>query len=150
MAAGLKIEADNLSRFSEQFIDVANNSLSAADLREKLRIDAQVGLGDLDRPTAEALIGLGPFGSGNPTPRLAIDWVELDAEPRTVGKTGNHIQAVFRDGPAVLKAIAFGMGDQIAELKKHRRCRLAFKPIINDFNSRRTVEMQVLDFCFPD
>ena len=61
-----------------------------------------------------------------------------------------NIQAVFRDGDSVLKAIAFSQGDRIEELKKHRRCRLAFKPIINDFNSRCSVEMQVLDFHFPD
>ncbi|MEE9295176.1 MAG: DHHA1 domain-containing protein [Phycisphaerae bacterium] len=160
MAAGLKIEPHRIPRFSEAFIEVANNTLTAADLRAKLRIDAEVELAALDFPTTEALLGLGPFGVGNPSPRLATDWVELADEPRCVGKSGDHVQAVFRDAGtggqaasgtrAVLRAIAFGQADRMEQLKKHRRCRLAFKPIINDFNGRRTVEMQVLDFRFPE
>jgi hypothetical protein len=32
---------------------------------------------------------------------------------------------------------------------RHRRCRVAFEPIINDFNGRRSVEMQIVDMQFP-
>lgn len=149
MAAGLKIEKDRVAGFAEAFVDYANRTLTGADLREKLQIDAEVELGALDFKTTETLLGLGPFGRGNPSPRLATGWVELAAEPRCVGKTGNHVQATFSDGVAVLKAIAFGQGEQLEALKKHRRCRLAFRPMINDFNGRRTVEMEVLDFQFP-
>ena len=33
---------------------------------------------------------------------------------------------------------------------RKRRCRVAFEPIINDFNGRRSVEMQILDLQFPN
>ncbi len=149
MAAGLKIDRDNVPAFAEAFTHVANNSLTGADLREKLRIDAEIELSALDFATTETLLNLGPFGAGNPSPRLATGWVELAQEPRCVGKTGKHVQAVFSDGGAVLKAIAFSQSDRLEELKKHRRCRVAFKPLINEFNGRRTVEMDVMDFQFP-
>ena len=29
-----------------------------------------------------------------------------------------------------------------------RRCRVAFRPILNEWNGRRSVEMQVVDFQF--
>lgn len=149
MAAGLKINPACVGAFTEAFIAVANNTLTGVDLREKLRIDAEVELGVLDFATTETLLGLGPFGVGNPSPKLATDWVDLAQEPRCVGKGGKHVQAVFSDGRATLKAIAFGQADKVEALKRHRRCRVAFKPLINDFNGRRTVEMNVLDFQFP-
>ncbi len=149
MAAGLKIEPRRVPAFAEAFTQIANNRLTGADLRDKLWIDAQIPLGCLDLPTTEALRGLGPFGPGNPRPRLATDWVELAAEPRIVGSSGTHLQATFSDGTAIVKAIGFGQAESIETLKSQRRCRVAFEPLLNEFNGRRTVEMQVLDFQFP-
>jgi hypothetical protein len=45
--------------------------------------------------------------------------------------------------------IGFGLDGAIEDLKQHRCCRVAFEPIINDFNGRRSVEMQILDLQFP-
>ncbi len=148
MAGGLKIAPEKVSAFAEAFGRIASKTLTAANMRKKLRIDAEVALSALDFRTTEALLGLGPFGAGNPLPRLATDWIELAQEPRCVGKSGDHVQAVFTDGRAVLKAIAFGQSDRFEELKAQRRCRVAFKPLINEFNGNRTVEMDVLDFQF--
>ncbi len=149
MAAGLKVESASVPAFTEMFTEFANNTLTAADLRAKLRIDAEVELAEMDLPTIEALLGLGPFGIGNPSPRLATGWLDLVDEPRCVGRGNAHVQVRFSDGRSSLKAIAFGKADMVEPLKKHRKCRVAFKPLINDFNGRRTVEMDVLDFQFP-
>jgi hypothetical protein len=37
----------------------------------------------------------------------------------------------------------------LPQLLDHRRCRVTFQPIINEWNGRRSVEMQILDFQFP-
>ena len=57
--------------------------------------------------------------------------------------------SAFLNDDVRLRAIGFGQGSAIEDLKEHRRCRVAFEPIINDFNGRRTVEMQILDMQFP-
>lgn len=150
MAAGLRIDEEKIEAFTEAFVTVANNRLTPADLTRDLRIDAEVSLADLTLPTVETLLGLGPFGAGNPRPRLASEWVELAKEPRCVGKKQEHLQAVFRENGASLKAIGFGLGDRLEDLKQHRRCRVAFEPIINEFGGRRSVEMQMIDLQFPD
>ncbi|NOS99368.1 MAG: single-stranded-DNA-specific exonuclease RecJ [Phycisphaerales bacterium] len=149
MAAGLKIKPDRVTAFTEAFTHRANNHLTGADLKRKLWIDAEVALHWLDLPTADALSKLGPFGQGNPRPVLCTDWVTLADEPRTVGASGGHVQAVFSDGKSAMKSIAFGQASALEPLKHHRRCRVAFEPIVNEFNGRRTVEMQVIDFQFP-
>jgi len=55
------------------------------------------------------------------------------------------LRACFRQNGATMRAIGFGMGSMIEDLKEQRRCRAAFEPIINSFNGRRTVEMQLFD-----
>jgi single-stranded-DNA-specific exonuclease len=150
MAAGLRIEADHVKPFTDAFIEHANNRLTGADLQPRLRLDTQVALPDLDMPTVQAMLNLGPFGEGNPPPRLATDWVDLAHEPRCVGKNREHLSAVFTEGNARLRAIAFGRGALEAPLKDARRCRLAFEPIINEFEGRRTVELRVIDLRFPE
>ena len=149
MAVGLRVAAERVGDFTEAFVEVANNRLTGNDLIPKLRLDAEVSFDELTLPTAEVIARLGPFGMGNPRPRLASTWVSLAREPRCVGQERNHLQATFTQNGAQLKAIGFGLGPIIEDLKQHRRCRVAFEPIINDFNGRRTVEMRILDLQFP-
>ncbi len=150
MAAGLRIAPDRIHAFAEAFVERANNRLTADDLMPKLRIDAEVPLSALTLPTAEAIARLGPFGMGNPKPKLATAWVDLAAEPRCVGQRQDHLQASFTHDGTRMKAIGFGLGELIEDLKLYRKCRVAFEPIINEFNGRRSVEMQMLDLQFPE
>ncbi|MCH7873561.1 MAG: hypothetical protein IID33_17830, partial [Planctomycetes bacterium] len=76
-------------------------------------------------------------------------WIDLTDEPRWVGAKGDHLQACFHENGTRIKAIGFGKASAIEDLKQHRRCRVAFEPLINDFNGRRTVEMQIIDLQFP-
>jgi single-stranded-DNA-specific exonuclease len=149
MAAGLRIDAGCIEAFTEAFVDHANRRLTAADLVPRLRIDAEASLDELDLETVGTIAQMGPFGEGNPRPLLATDWLDLADEPRCVGKSGDHLQAVFAQSGAVIRAIAFGQAEVACQLKRHRKCRVAFEPIINEFNNRRSVELQVVDFKFP-
>ena len=149
MAAGLRIARSHLGPFAAAFVEVANNRLTGDDLVEKLRLDAEVGLEELTLPAVELIVGLGPFGVGNPRPRFATDWIEVAAEPRCVGQNQGHLQAEFRQNGVQMKAIGFGLAGRVEDLKQHRRCRVAFEPIFNDYNGRRTVEMQMIDLRFP-
>jgi len=149
MAAGLKIEPSKVEAFTEAFIGRANQTLTGADLRPKLRLDAEALLAELDVRTVEAVMSLGPFGVDNPKPRLASRWLDLAGEPRCVGQGGAHLQASFRENGVVLKSIAFGQAAAAEDLKHHRRCRVAFEPMVSEYQGRRRVELRVLDFQFP-
>ncbi len=150
MAAGLKIRSQDVEAFTEAFIEQANNTLTAADLRPKLRIDAEVALAELEVPTVGALDQLGPFGMDNPRPRLCTDWIDLAREPRCVGKGGDHLQATFTQNGTTIRSIAFRQAEAAEDLKQHRRCKVAFEPIINEYQGRTSAEMQIVDFRFPE
>ncbi|MBN1488764.1 MAG: single-stranded-DNA-specific exonuclease RecJ [Phycisphaerae bacterium] len=149
MAAGLRIAAGRVDAFAEAFVARANQTLTAADLRPTLPLDAEATLAELTEPLVQALLDLGPFGFGNPTLRLATGWCELIGSPRKVGRDGDHLQFTVRQDGCVRKAIAFRQANAAQPLLDARRCRLAFEPILNEFNGRRSVELQVLDIQFP-
>ena len=150
MAAGLRIASDNVPAFTDAFVERANQQLTGRDLQPSLRLDAEIDLNELTEPMVRDLDRLGPFGSGNPKPRFASAMLELDGEPRTVGKNGDHLQLSLSDGRTRRKAIAFRQKDMLQPLLDKRRCRVAFEPILNHFNGKTSVELQVVDINVPD
>lgn len=150
MAAGLRIDAEKVGEFRTAFQNRAGQLLTPADLRQKLNIDDIVGIGALNLPVVADFERLEPFGAGNPAPRLATDWLALYGEPRTVGSGGAHLQVTLTDGRTRIKGVAFGMAKHVTDFQTHRRCRVAFVPIRNNWQGRTSVEMQIVDFQFPD
>lgn len=150
MAAGLKINADAVEAFTQAFLAEAANRLSPRDLRPRLELDDEVALCELTTELVDQLQRMSPFGTGNPRPRIATGPVELTGPPRTVGKDGRHLQFTVRQDGQHRKAIAFGRGERCDELADHRRVRLAFEPIINEWNGRRSVELKVIDWKSAD
>lgn len=150
MAAGFKIDSGKVEEFRTAFQNRAGQMLTPADLRPKLAIDDEVTLGDLSLSLVSDFGRLEPFGASNPAARLATGWLEVAGEPRVVGSGGAHLQVTLTDGVHRCKGIAFGMAKHAEDLANHRRCRAAFQPIVNEWQGRRSVEMQIVDFQFPD
>ena len=146
MAAGVRIETSKVEDFTAAFLAEAAQRLTPADLVPKIQIDDEVQLEQLTPETVDAIMRMAPFGSGNPKPRLATGVVELADQPRVVGQGGRHLQFSVRQGNAYRKVIAFGFGKYHDDLMDHRRMRLAFEPIINEWNGRRKVELKVVDW----
>ena len=146
MAAGLRLAADQVEPFTTAFLSEAARRLTPKDLRPRLHLDDEVSLEQLTTEAVSALCRMAPHGPGNPSPRLATQAVDLVDMPRVVGRAGNHLQFRVRQGGEYRKAIAFGFGRFADELAERRRVRLAFEPIINEWNGRRSVELKVIDW----
>ena len=146
MAAGIRLRADRVADFTTAFLAEATRRLTPVDLRPKLHLDDEVSLADLTIDLVNALQHLAPFGEGNPRPRLATTPVELAEAPRAVGRGAAHLQFTVRQGGTYRKAIAFGCGSQVETLAEQRSLRLAFEPLINEWNGRRSVELKTIDW----
>ncbi len=149
MAAGVRIAPDRVAAFTEAFVERANQWLTARDLEPRLRLDAEVGLANLSEAMVRDLERLAPFGQSNPQPRFVSPPLLLDGEPRTVGKNGEHLSFCLTDGRTRRRAIAFGQAAHLDTLRRHRRCRVAYQPMLNTFNDRTSVELQIMDLAFP-
>jgi single-stranded-DNA-specific exonuclease len=146
MAAGIRISTDQVDAFTDTFLAHAAQRLTPTDLCPSLRIDDEVDLGELVPGLIESIQRMAPFGVSNTRPRLATRPVELVDEPRAVGRGAQHLQFTVRQDRVYRKAIAFGRGRERDELADQRRLRVAFEPIINEWNGRRSVELKVVDW----
>ena len=155
MAAGLRVKADRFEDFREAFIAHAGEAIDADLLVPELRVDCDAELAAITEALVTDLARLGPFGRGNPRPVLRCRDVVLAADPRRVGKTGDHLSIHVRSngtnargGP--MKAIAFGAGDWCDKLKAGSVVHLACQPQVNEFNGYRSVELEVKDLQIAD
>ncbi len=146
MAAGVRISAACVDAFTTAFLAEAGRRLLPKDLRPRLHLDDEVDLAQITTDVADTLARLVPHGPGNPAPRLATRVVELAEPPRPVGRTGNHLQLTVRQGREYRRAIAFSSAARADELADFRHVRLAFEPILNEWNGRRSAELRVLDW----
>ena len=145
MAAGLKIDAANLDAFRQRFCAYASGVLEPEQLVPVLKLDATAELSQITTALVSELQRVGPFGMGNRKPLLVARGLELAAPPRRVGKTGDHLQLYLRQGRNSIKAIAFGFGGMIDQLRAGTVLDVAFEPTINEYNGSVSVELTVKD-----
>jgi single-stranded-DNA-specific exonuclease len=115
-AAGVELEAADLDAFRDAFIDHAAAEIDPADLVRMERLDALVGVGrdGIGMDLARQLESLGPFGMGNPGPRLLVPSGRL-REVRPLGEEGKHSRFQLESGAGRAVGVAFGMNGEISK-----------------------------------
>jgi single-stranded-DNA-specific exonuclease len=146
-AAGLKIEEARLDDFRAEFCEHATTAIAPEHRSAELAIDAEVSLGELTMAVLNQIDRLAPFGQHNPRPMLCASGVTLAGPVRRIGGGGRHLALKLSQQGVVLRAVAFGGGDWADELTAAAGpLEIAFRPIINDFNGHRRVELQLSDW----
>jgi len=114
-AAGVELGADRLDAFRDAFIAHAASEIDPSDLVQMERLDALVGVGreGIGMDLARQLESLGPFGMGNPGPRLLVPSGRL-REVRPLGEAGKHSRFQLESGSGRALGVAFGMNGEIS------------------------------------
>ncbi len=147
MAAGLRIERTQIDAFRTAFCEYATEQLTAEVREAELHIDAEAPFSTLNEKTVSQLESLAPFGAGNDRPLLCTHDVRIDGEVRRIGGGGRHLSLTFNQHGLKLRAVAFGGGDWEDDLAGHDGpMSIAFRPVINTFRGRRSVEMHLTDW----
>ncbi len=146
-AAGLQIADDRVERFRADFCDYAASEISESNRVAEIRIDAEAPLSQLTLQTLLQIEQLAPFGAGNPRPVLAASGVTLDEPPKRMGGGERHLSAKLSQHGVTLRSVAFGQGDWAEELAQlSTPFDIAYRPVINDFRGRRSVELHLVDW----
>ncbi|HVX13379.1 MAG TPA: single-stranded-DNA-specific exonuclease RecJ [Pirellulales bacterium] len=149
-AAGLKIEESKVDDFRHDFCEqVAGSQTEATHLvGAELAIDAEVSFGELTLPVLNQIERLAPFGQHNPRPLLCASGVTLAGPVQRIGGGGRHLALKLSQHGVVLRAVAFGGGDWADDIGQQpgKELSVAFRPVINDFNGMRRVELQLSDW----
>ena len=146
-AAGLKIEESRLDDFRAQFFEHASAELAGGPKVAELRIDAEVPFSALTQRSVADIEQLGPFGHANPRPTLCTSDVELREPPKRIGGGQRHLSLRLAQHGVEFRAVAFGGGDWADELgAMNEPIAVAYRPTINHFRGRRSVELQISDW----
>jgi single-stranded-DNA-specific exonuclease len=146
-AAGFKIQREQVDTFRQQFCSFAADHFPQGPAAPRLIIDAEVSLSMLTPGLIETLAHLEPYGAGNPRPRFLAGPVQVLGKPRRVGKGERHLQFRVQQQGTQIPAIGFGLADRAEEIMSSRgQCFLVFTPNFNEWQGRRTIQLEVTDF----
>lgn len=134
-AAGLSLPAANLDSFREAFFEAVGAAPSSSQ-EPAPDADAMVAPSVWSESDVETLEDFGPFGSGNPSPLFLFEGYPVG--PRRMGSDGSHLSFLSPDG---VRCVAFGQGD--FPFRAGIRYQFLYRPVINEFRGRRSVEAQV-------
>jgi single-stranded-DNA-specific exonuclease len=121
MAVGLTLAEDNIEGFKRAVEEHAASVLKPSDLLRVYRADAILRGEDISSDTVLALASLGPFGSGNPRPRLLV--VDAEVSQLEVTRTGGHLRCLVDVDGVRARAIGFGLGGSLPSLRDTPRRR---------------------------
>lgn len=143
-AAGMDIRRERVAAFREAFQAVARDRLGSAEPRPVLRVDAEIGLDEVDLQLSRYMRYAGPFGRGNPEPVFMARRVRFAGPPRVL--KGAHLKFRMVRNGARLGAIGFRLVERVSlEQIANRPVDVAFTLLENTFRGETRVEARVVD-----
>ncbi|HTA95141.1 MAG TPA: DHHA1 domain-containing protein, partial [Verrucomicrobiae bacterium] len=143
MAAGLSIAPDKIDLLRIKLNELARLKLKPEDLQPPLRLDAEVGLSEINFESLAEMEKLKPTGQGNPTVQFCARNLSHAKPLQRMGAQKQHVKLWVNDGAVTHEAVWWNGGDKSLPVGKFD---LAFAPQINEFNGRCTVQLKVLDW----
>jgi single-stranded-DNA-specific exonuclease len=143
MAAGLSIAPDKIDPLRRRLNEIAKRRLRPEDLQPPLRLDAEVGLDEMNFDSLAELDRLKPGGQGNPAVQFCARNLSHQRPLQRIGAEKRHVKMWVTDGLATHEAVWWNSGEKSLPVGKFD---LAFAPQINQFNGNRAVQLKVLDW----
>jgi single-stranded-DNA-specific exonuclease len=143
MAAGLSIAPDKIDSLRQRLNGLARLDLKPEHLQPPLRLDAEVGLDEINLVSLAELEKLKPAGQGNSNVQFYARNLSHAKPLQRMGKDKKHVKLWVSDGAVTHEAVWWNGGDKPLPVGKFD---LAFAPQVNEFNGRRTAQLKVLDW----
>jgi single-stranded-DNA-specific exonuclease len=142
-AAGFTLPSKRIGELQERFEAYARSTLAPQDLVPLLRVDAEIGLDQVDWPLFEHLKRMEPFGMGNPTPVLVARRLRLIYPPRVLSE--KHLKIRIGSGPKHFDAIGWRKGEHAKLLSTGDSVDLAFTLDENTYQGTSSLQMVIKD-----
>ena len=159
MAAGFTVETKHLEKLKSKLEKLAGQEISQEQLTKILKIDCEIKLSDISFKLYKKIKELAPFGIANREPVFATRKVMV-RDARLVGRDQKHLKLIINgskrshspgvgfDSPGVgqsVNAIAFNMASLYPQLSPDKPIDIAYTIILNEWNSRRNLELKIKD-----
>jgi len=146
-AASLTLDEARVESFRADFCEHAASEISEDERVAEITVDAEAPLSAFTLKMVDQIEQLAPFGQANSRPILCTGGVTLCEPPRAIGSGGRHLSMRLAQHGVTLRGVAFGGGDWADALAAlDGPIDVAFRPVVNNFRGRRSVELHLVDW----
>jgi single-stranded-DNA-specific exonuclease len=146
-AAGFTIANEKLEELTSRLGIIADRELGEKVLQPIIEADMEIDFADLNADILEHLQLVEPSGMANPQVRFISRNLEIRSK-RRVGADGAHLKLAVSDGWVTYDAIAFRQGAWADAQAK--RIDLCYRFEVNEFNGKKTLQLNVIDIKASD
>lgn len=146
MAAGLTVDGANYSEFVNVFEEQVELASKERDLSDLIQAscDAECTIDDVMNKEFLAFFSLmEPFGPENEKP-VFLDRHASIVSCKAIGSDRQHLQMVIRGKYENHRAIGFGLGDMVADVRASRAQQVYFTPMLNRFRNTEVWQVRVI------
>lgn len=148
MAAGASFKYEHLAQFRSRLNAYIRERVSIDELKQKLYLDAEIDLPDVNHKLVADLELLEPFGAGNREPVFLIRDATWLQEPTLL--KGAHCKATLFSNGVIKPIVFFNRIDIYEQIRAHpdRPCYIAASVSENHWNGRVSIELIGLDVAW--
>ena len=147
-AAGMTVPTSRYDEFVEHFVRCANAAITPNELVPAVEVDLVARLEEVNPSVIRRIEQMGPFGAGNPHPRLILEGVAI-MQPVKMGKTGQHLKARISSGGRSEQAVWWQSADLLEDFQAvsgpGHLVDLIVEPKINRWNNREDIQFEIKD-----
>lgn len=149
-AAGMTLYEKDYPKFKARFEEIVQQTITKDCLEEKISIDAQIHLSDLDAKTLRILKQMEPHGPENMHPVFATKNLYDTGYAQSLGQANEHLKLFVKEhfSPVDSKgysAIAFKKGYLLNSIQGRTPFSLAYTLSENHWKDKTTLQLQIKD-----
>lgn len=144
-AAGLSLPKENYETFKREIEEFAEKNLTEKDLVQKIDVDLELKLDEVDWKIYDEVIKMGPFGESNSEPLFVIKNVKLKSKKR-VGATEKHLKCEFDNcSGKTIGGIGFNLGEISESIGRGDSVDILVALSVNEWKGKRELQLRVTD-----
>ncbi|MGN6640748.1 MAG: DHHA1 domain-containing protein, partial [Mucilaginibacter sp.] len=141
-AAGLTLHPENVTAFIDRFEEVVSTTITTEQLVQEIRIDAELGLKQIEPRFFRILNQFAPFGPENMAPVFLSRNVYVSGRAGLAGEQHLKMTVIQQDSPA-FDCIAFNHGSYLHAVNNGKPFDICYTIEENIWRDRRTIQLNV-------
>ncbi|MBC8523185.1 single-stranded-DNA-specific exonuclease RecJ [PVC group bacterium] len=147
-AAGITVHRDNFDSFVKAITAHANSQISEDELVPSLAIDTIADILEVTLEAACEIAKIGPFGIGNPTPRILINDAKV-IDCNTMGQNAAHLTVRLSQGNGSIRCVWWNQGEMVDRIHRGETIDLVATITINEYRGSRSSQLKIEDVKLP-
>lgn len=141
-SGGFSFEISKLGQIKRCFLELENNFCNSQEMREEIKIDAQINTEEINFDTYKTIRSLAPFGQGNSLPRFLLKKVKVSGL-RKIGRNGQYLKMLL--GNNQIPAVYFGKPDELGFIYNGGYADVVCEIVKDSWNGYTSVQLRIID-----